>query len=80
MPVSIAVLVAGWVWACVAAYGLVGFVFAIAFVLRGAAKIDHAAKSSPWSFRLMILPGAAVLWPVLLVKWMRAKKNTEKHA
>lgn len=79
LPVSNAVQVAWWVWACVGAYGLAGFVFAIAFVLRGAARVDHAAESSPWSFRIVILPGAVALWPLLLVKWIRARKSTGAH-
>lgn len=79
---EIAVQVAEWVWAGVGFYGIVGVVFGAAFVRRGAAKMDHAAKGATWAFRLMIFPGAAALWPVLLRKWMRAGKqeDTENHA
>jgi hypothetical protein len=52
------------------AYGAAGFTFAIAFVARGAAAIDQSASGAPTGFRLLIFPGAAALWPVLLTKWI----------
>jgi hypothetical protein len=55
-----------------AAYALAGVAFAVAFVARGAAAIDGSAKGAPLGFRLLIFPGAAALWPVLLTKWIRA--------
>ena len=48
-----------------------GFVFALAFVLFGARQIDPHAKQGSWGFRLLILPGAAALWPWLLSRWLR---------
>jgi hypothetical protein len=54
-------------------YLLVGVVFAFVFVLFGSVRIDRAAgRSSAW-VRLIFLPGAAVLWPVLAVRWMGAR-------
>lgn len=53
-------------------YAAAGFVFAFAFVVRGAATIDRSAEGAPLSFRLLIFPGAAALWPILLRKWMSA--------
>jgi hypothetical protein len=64
--------VAQAILAVVGAYALIGIVFACAFVLRGAARIDHAAAAAPWSFKLLIFPGAAALWPLLAMKWLRA--------
>jgi hypothetical protein len=57
-----------------AAYAGIGVVFAFAFVTRGVGRIDHAAAGAPWSFRVLIFPGAAVLWPLLLAKWRHAGK------
>lgn len=57
--------------AAAAVYIAVGFVFAIVFVTRGAARLDVAARSAPWSMRAIIVPGVAALWPVILAKWCR---------
>ena len=53
------------------AYAGVGVVFALAFVIAGVARIDSRAKGSGLGFRLLILPGAAALWPLLLRRWYR---------
>ena len=57
----------------VAAYALTGVVFAIAFVTLGVTRLDPAARGTSWSFRALILPGSAALWPLLAVKWVRHK-------
>lgn len=59
------------VWV-VLGYALVGVVCGVGFVWRGVARVDHGAKGSPLGFRLMILPGAAALWPWVMVKWAKA--------
>lgn len=48
----------------------VGALFALGFALWGAARIDTASQSMPITVRLLILPGAAALWPLLLWKCM----------
>lgn len=52
-------------------YLVVGVVFAIAFVLRGAASLDHNAAGAGVGFRLAILPGCIAFWPLLLARWKR---------
>ncbi|MGH7702390.1 MAG: hypothetical protein ACREMO_04815 [Gemmatimonadales bacterium] len=47
----------------------VGAVFALLFVWRGVHRIDPVAEHASFGFRLMILPGAAALWPLLLRRW-----------
>ena len=54
------------------AYALVGVVFAVPFVLKGAARLDPDAVGATWGFRVLIFPGAAALWPLLFARWMRA--------
>ena len=54
------------------AYAVVGVVFALAFVARGVSRVDHRAAGVGIWFRLLIFPGAAALWPLLLTRWMRA--------
>lgn len=53
-----------------ATYLACGLVFALPFAWVGAGRIDpHAAKGT-WGFRLLIIPGATALWPVLLRRWL----------
>jgi hypothetical protein len=51
-------------------YLLCGLVFAIPFVLIGAAKIDPHTAHGSWGFRLFILPGTMFLWPLLARRWL----------
>ncbi len=55
-------------------YLIAGILFAILSLSKGIKKVDAAAHGSGWGFRLVILPGIIVLWPVLLIKWIKAKK------
>ena len=55
-----------------AAYVAAGVVFAIAFVTKGIQRIDPVAEHAPVGFRLIVMPGAAALWPLLLVRWIRS--------
>ena len=54
-------------------YLIVGFVFALYFVWLGAGRLDSSARESKWSFRLLILPGSVLLWPILIVKLIMSK-------
>lgn len=47
-----------------------GFVFAVPFVLFGVKKIDPHAAHGSWGFRLLIIPGTMVFWPLLLRRRM----------
>lgn len=51
-------------------YGIAGLVFAIAFVTTGVKRIDSQAIGSGLGFRVLIFPGAAALWPILLRRWI----------
>lgn len=62
----------------VGGYSLIGVLFAAAFVTIGVGKVDRAALGTPWSFRLLIFPGAAALWPVMLAKWARGAGRTPR--
>ena len=47
-----------------------GLVFALAFVARGLERVDAAARGATLGFRLILLPAAAALWPLLLRRWI----------
>jgi len=57
-------------------YLIVGLVFAIYFVARGASRLDPVAAQGTWGFRLLILPGAAAMWPILLLRLFRGRTGT----
>ena len=46
-----------------------GLIFAIPFALVGAKRIDPHAEDGSWGFRILILPGAMALWPLLWHRW-----------
>ncbi len=54
------------------AYVGIGVAFAIAFAARGVAVVDPAARGAPLGFKLLLIPGAAALWPLLGVRWWRS--------
>jgi hypothetical protein len=53
------------------AYGLIGLLFGACFVTVGVSRLDPMAKGTGLGFRLLILPGVAALWPLLLYRWLR---------
>ena len=53
------------------AYAVAGFVFAAIFVSVGVQRVDSEARGSRITFRLLIAPGVAAFWPMLLVRWIR---------
>lgn len=64
-----------WIFTAIAIYLMSGLVFAIAFVIRGVALIDEGANKSSPGFKLIIIPGTMVFWPLLFKKWLKASKN-----
>ena len=55
----------------VAIYLLGGVLFVIPFLMNGLEKIDEGAHGSTIGFKIIIIPGVIVFWPVLLSKWMK---------
>ncbi len=61
-------------------YFLCGFLFAIGFALGGVKKIDPRAAVGSWGFRLLVIPGAAAFWPLLLRRWLKGiHEPPEEH-
>jgi len=52
----------------------VGLLFACAFVLLAVQRLDPAAHGMPVSARLLILPGAAAMWPWLGWVWLQRRR------
>jgi hypothetical protein len=60
----------------VAAMGLylsLGAIFAVGFALRWAGRLDPVAREGSTGFRLLILPGAMLLWPYLAFRLVKTR-------
>ena len=71
--------IAIWCVEAVFLYTAVGAVFAVAFVTAGVQRVDPDAKGSGMVFRLLILPGSAALWPLLLRRWIRGDRDVPQE-
>ena len=57
-------------------YFLIGLIFGIAFITKGCVVVEPAVKGSGFRVRLLLLPGAIGLWPLLLMKWISGRRVT----
>ena len=53
-----------------AVYALLGVITAIAFVIVGVTRVQPLGVSP--AARVLLLPGAAARWPVVLARWLKA--------
>jgi hypothetical protein len=76
-----AVSVAQLIIVIVKGYLLCGLAFAIPFIIFGIHRVDPSAKNGTMAFRLMVLPGITLFWPLLLTRLLRGQeKPTECNA
>ena len=66
---------AGIIIAAAVAYAVTGIVAAVGFLLTGLDRIEPSARGSQ-AFRLLLLPGLVLLWPLVLWRWRVASANT----
>lgn len=62
-----------------------GAVFAAVFLGFGVDRVDPTAKHASIAFRVVIAPGVALLWPMLLRRWIsgapaRVERNPHREA
>lgn len=69
---SIAAAEMFWIW--VGVYLGAGLVVAVVFALWGARATDHAAEGAGLPFRLVIIPGAMLLWPYMVLRLLSGRK------
>ncbi len=67
----ISIALALWITRLAAVYLAAGMAFALPFVLRWAGRLDPVADHGTPGFRLLILPGAILLWPLLAIRLLR---------
>jgi len=51
----------------------VGLLVAVAFACVGTARVDPDARGATLGFKLLVIPGAMLLWPLVLKRWLTAK-------
>jgi hypothetical protein len=54
-------------------YALLGAVTGVAFVIFGLSRVLPHAATMTAGARILILPGAAALWPYVLMRWLQAR-------
>lgn len=50
------------------AYVGAGLVLAVPLVVGGLGRLDPAARTASWGFRVIVMPGVVLLWPLLVVR------------
>lgn len=65
------VLFSIWILALLGLYLALGACFALLFVTLGVGRVDPLAAQGTIGFRLLLIPGTAALWPILLRRWLR---------
>jgi hypothetical protein len=63
------ITLAGWLIMAGSAYGAVGLVVGVLFLLFAIDRMDPAARGA-YAFRPLILPGLVLLWPLVAVRWL----------
>jgi hypothetical protein len=66
---------ATWLVRLAAGYLLAGGVFAVPFTLRWAGRLDPVAARATGGFRLLMIPGVILLWPLLLIRLLRGDRH-----
>ena len=56
------------------AYVVIGVLFAGWFAGRGALRLDPGATGGTAGFRLLLIPGAAALWPYLAFRLRKTRR------
>ena len=56
------------------AYAMVGLAVGVAFLLFGLDRVEAGARGA-YGFRPLLLPGLALLWPWVLLRWARPARG-----
>lgn len=50
-------------------YLISGLIFSVSFIIWGLTSVDSHAKNTGLIFKILIIPGLVVLWPIIVLKW-----------
>jgi hypothetical protein len=56
-----------------ALYAFVGVITAVAFVTFGVSRVLAQGSAVTTGARILLLPGAAALWPYVLIRWLKGR-------
>ena len=62
-----------------ALYAAAGVVIALAFVIFGVTRVQPEPLPVTVGARILIFPGAAALWPYVLVRWLKSAPMRRAH-
>ena len=68
-------IIASWIVQLVGAYLMAGLVFAVPFAFWLVNRLDAVAAHGTRTFRFLIIPGAILLWPLLLGRVLRGQSS-----
>ena len=56
-----------------ALYVAIGLITAVAFVSIGVTQVAHASMTL--GARILLVPGATVFWPLIVSRWLKARRE-----
>ncbi|NEQ50946.1 MAG: hypothetical protein F6K11_12565 [Leptolyngbya sp. SIO3F4] len=56
-------------------YFIAGLIFAVLFALFGVQRTDPGAQGFAPFFRLLIIPGVSIFWPLFALRLVRGKQH-----
>ena len=56
------------------AYAAVGTLFGVLFLWRWVGRLDPAAAHATWGFRVLVLPGVVIFWPLFATRLARRSR------
>ena len=59
------------------AYGGIGALIAVAFLLWGMDRVDPAAAGA-YAMRPLLVPGLVLLWPLVLWRWIALSRGAAR--
>lgn len=72
---TFAVTLVGFLINVVKVYFIAGLVFAVLFSLVGVQRTDPGAKGIAPFFRLLIIPGVSIFWPLFALRLVGGKQH-----